>query len=56
MPFLSAPQAAVTSAPPGMWDPEENRNSNAVVDGRKDNMAKFKPGVKALVMASVHAF
>jgi hypothetical protein len=31
-----------------MWDPAYQREHNAVVDGRDDNMNKFKPGVGAM--------
>eukprot|EP00198_Chlamydomonas_reinhardtii_P000266 XP_001689601.1 predicted protein [Chlamydomonas reinhardtii] len=40
----------VLNMPDDMWTPERQRRENAAVDGRKDNMAKFKPGVEALYM------
>ncbi|GIL81892.1 hypothetical protein Vretimale_1469 [Volvox reticuliferus] len=40
----------VLGMPDEMWSPERQRRENAAVDGRKDNMNKFKPGVEALYM------
>ncbi|GLC58284.1 hypothetical protein PLESTB_001341600 [Pleodorina starrii] len=40
----------VLGMPDDMWTPERQRRENAAVDGRKDNMNKFKPGVEALYM------
>lgn len=36
--------------PPAMWEPSEQRETNAVVEGRKDNMDKYKPGAKAMFL------
>jgi hypothetical protein len=33
-----------------MWDPQEQRHSNALIDGRQDNMVRFKPGVQAMML------
>lgn len=33
-----------------IWQPEEQRRSNAVFDGRSGNMQKFKPGVEAVIL------
>jgi hypothetical protein len=35
-----------------MWDPQEQRRSNAVIDGRQGNMERFKPGVQAMMVGS----
>lgn len=43
-------QAKVLSMPDSMWDPAVQRKHNAFIDGRKDNMAQYKPGVEALFM------
>ncbi|GIL43818.1 hypothetical protein Vafri_1420 [Volvox africanus] len=40
----------VLGMPDDMWTPERQRRENAAIDGRKDNMNKFKPGVEALYM------
>ncbi|GFR39810.1 hypothetical protein Agub_g302, partial [Astrephomene gubernaculifera] len=40
----------VINMPDDMWSPVRQRRENAAVDGRKDNMDKFKPGVEALFM------
>lgn len=49
-PPLPQVQARVASAPEAMWDPAEQRRSNALIDGRQDNMVRFKPGVQALML------
>jgi hypothetical protein len=41
-------QAKIQGLPAYMWDHTYQREHNAVVDGRDDNMNKFKPGVGAM--------
>ncbi|MEW5319959.1 MAG: hypothetical protein WDW38_011069 [Sanguina aurantia] len=47
---VSALKAKVLAMPPAMWEPSEQRETNAVVEGRKDNMDKYKPGAKAMFL------
>ncbi|KAG2501830.1 hypothetical protein HYH03_000329 [Edaphochlamys debaryana] len=47
---ISALKERIVNMPEDMWTTARQRKENAAVDGRKDNMNKFKPGVEALVM------
>ena len=39
-------RSLVVNCPSKMWEPETQRLDNAVIDGRKGNTDKYKPGVK----------
>lgn len=45
---LHLSQAKLLALPPDVWDPSYQREHNAVIQGRDDNMNKFKPGVGAM--------
>jgi hypothetical protein len=43
-------QDLVENCPAEMWEPEVQRKQNVVIDGRKSNTDKYKPGVKAMYL------
>lgn len=45
---LTPLQAKIQGLPSYMWDMAYQREHNAVIEGRDDNMNKFKPGVGAM--------
>lgn len=45
--FPRCMQALVAGTPPKMWELEEQRESNVVIEGRRGNTEQFKPGVSA---------
>ena len=48
-------QALVKAMPPSMWTEEEQGRTNALIGGRKENIEKYKPCVKAMYLVGVEA-